>query len=223
MDKSLFFHYKTGSSFLHRMKPWTKILLMLVLAIGAFYAPVQIVPVLLFLLILFESFYLNVTSGELFSDFKPVIAYFTLMMISTVIANMVSFFEEGIYSSATFIDYARILIPDESYVKLLAGLALSVKISGIFYRTTSNSQFREGFSSIERCITRKKNAPFAETLALTITFIPRLVGFWNEIDTAWQARGGKRNLRRIKKLTPTLFKVSMREANLKSMARQNRM
>lgn len=223
MDKSLFFHYKTGNSFLHRMKPWIKILLMLVLAVGAFYAPVQTVPVLFVFLILFEKFYLHVTSGELFSDFKPVIAYFTLMMISTVIANSVSFFEEGTFRTATFMDLAEILVPDESYVKLLAGLALSLKISGIFYKTTSNSQFRKGFSSIEKCITRKKNAPFAETLALTITFIPRLVGFWNEIDTAWQARGGKKNLRRIKKLTPTLFKVSMKEASLKSMARQNRM
>ncbi|MBR1721613.1 MAG: hypothetical protein IJ727_03880, partial [Treponema sp.] len=116
----------------------------------------------------------------------------------------------------------RIFIPDLTYLPLLSHLALAVEITSVFFRTTSYSQFKEGFATIESFITRKKTTDFSDMLALTLSFIPRISAFWARLSLAYSARGGKDSVYKAVKLFPKLFHLSMREGYEKSLAIQNR-
>ena len=115
-----------------------------------------------------------------------------------------------------------LLVPADEYRSLFVRLCLSLEISSLLYRTTSLGSFSDGFSAIERALTRREETPVADLLSLTITFIPRLLLFWQRIDLAWKARGGTPSVRRIVVLTPLLFRLGMHEAWQKALTRENR-
>jgi len=212
MDNARFFHYKIGNSILHKLPAWIKLLLILVLSILAFFTPIKVFLLIYPSLILLSFFVLNFTISEIISDLKPTIVYTFLLSIATAILML-----------PNIINHKEIDIKSlQNYIPLLCHLALSLEITAIFYRTTSIAQFKDGFSTIERFFTRKQQTPISDTLALTISFIPRISTFWNRIEKAWKARSGKENITKILKLVPRLFQVSMREGYEKSLAIENR-
>lgn len=217
MTEAKFFKYRTGTTFVHKMPPALKIILMLALAIVAFYLPVKAALIGWGCAILFALF-LRFTPLEIFSDLKPTLVYCVLMYIGSIIGNVVFYF--SVVQEEKQIIEIFYLNPD--YIPLLVRLGFSLSVTSILYRTTSNVQFNQGFSSIERFITRREETPFADTVSLTLTFIPGIVMNWHQIDNAWTARSGKNNIRKIITLVPLLFGVSMNKAYQKSFAIENR-
>ncbi len=221
-----FFHYKVQRTFLHTLSPALKILLILVLALLAFYLPVRICIFAYPVLILFSAIFLKFSVSEIFSDAKPTLAYMILLYIAGLILNLSNHFSSINFPAESWEDvYAgisKIFIPNLTYLPLLAHLALSLEITSIFYRTTSTGQFKDGFSSIEMFLTRKDSAPLSDTLALAISFIPRISTFWNRLERAWISRGGKDSIFKAIYLFPKLFHVSLREGYEKTLAIQNR-
>ena len=152
-----------------------------------------------------------------------MIVYAILLYAASCVLHSVYFFARIKETSSFSIkDVANIFIIESSYCTLLFRMALSLSITSIFYRTTGTAGFAYGFRVIEQAITRKDETPFSDMLSLCITFVPRIATFWKRIDTAWLARGGKQNIKKIISLTPILFRLSMREAWEKSLARENR-
>ena len=216
MENALFFHYKTQKTFLHSLNPVLKIFLIVVLAVAAFYLPVKICIVLYPVLILFSAVFLKFRFSEIISDQKPTFAYIFLLYFPTILLNFSSFLQEDFYEPY------KIFVPNLTYLPLLAHLAISLEITSIFYRTTSHSQFKDGFSRIEMLITRKDTAPLSDMLALALSFIPRISIFWSRLNKAWLSRGGKQSIFKVIYLFPKLFQVSMHEGYEKSLAIQNR-
>ncbi len=214
-EKTLLFRYKKGNTFLHKMPPALKIILMLCLSIGAFYCPPFLAILLWTFLIIFSCTVLGFRIIEVFTDVKPILFYALLIYISSFIVNILTINDKK--------NILLLFLPSFSLIKLLLKMALSLQITSVFYRTTSNIQFLEGFRTIEQKITKNEDTPFANTISLCITFIPSIALFWFKIDTAWKARGGKENIKRIYILTPILFKLGMAEAWNKALARENRM
>jgi energy-coupling factor transporter transmembrane protein EcfT len=226
MENAEFFHYKTQKTFLHKLPPALKILLILVLAIAAFYLPVKICLVLYPVLIILSAIFLKFQPEEIFSDQKPILAYIFLLYFAGLILNLSVHFSNLSFPvkkwEEVFTDFHKIFLPNLTYLPLLAHLALSLEITSIFYRTTSRGQFKDGFSSIEKFITRKDTAPLSDTLAVALSFIPRISTFWNRLELAWQSRGGKSSPKKAIFLFPKLFHAAMREGYEKSLAIQNR-
>lgn len=226
MENAVFFHYKTKETFLHKTPPWLKIILILLLSCTAFHLPARACLFLYPATIIFSLIFLNFRISEIYSDQKPVFAYIILLYAATVILNLskhlVSLHFPLSQWDELFSGAARIFIPDLTYLSLLSHLALAVEITSVFFRTTSYSQFKEGFSTIESFITRKEKTDFSDTLALTLSFIPRISTFWTRLSLAYSARGGKDSLYKALTLFPKLFHLSMREGYEKSLAIQNR-
>ncbi|MBR1911131.1 MAG: hypothetical protein IJ828_02115 [Treponema sp.] len=220
MNETQFFHYKCSPTILHGIPSWIKILLMLILAGLSFYVPLHAGFCIWFMIILFEFFLLHFSLKEIATDLKTSITYFTMMYCASFLMNLIACTnaKEPVSVHAVL----HILIPNVTYSLLFMHLGLSMQITSIFYRTTSTIQFNEGLSIIERTVTRRQVTPFADIVSLTITFIPRLTMFWQQIENAWKARGGKERITKIVTLSPTLFRISMHEAYLKALARQNR-
>ena len=221
---NVFFQYIPRTTFLHKIPPVPKIILMVALAILAFYCPLIPALIALALILLFSKIALRLSFSSILADLRPIFAYISLIYISSIITNIYTLASNAGGGSETPLKkLLYILYPSLASLSLLVRITLSLQISSVFYRTTSSSQFYEGFSSIEHALTRKETTPLADTLSLTLTFIPRIASFWEQIDTAYRARGGKKGIRRILCLVPVLFRVSMHEAYQKTLARENRM
>ncbi|MCR4822776.1 MAG: hypothetical protein K5873_07880 [Treponema sp.] len=226
MENPAFFHYKSQKTFLHKLNPALKIFLIILLAVIAFYLPVKICLFAWPALILFSFIFLHFRPHEILSDTKPVITYVFLLYFATILLNLFTHIADLTFPPESRLDFfmgiSKIFIPNTTYLPLLAHLALSLEITSIFYRTTSQGQFKEGFAAIETFITRKDTALLSDTLALTLSFIPRISTFWTRLNRAWASRGGKNTLTKAFYLFPKLFHRAMREGYEKSLAIQNR-
>lgn len=220
MTETQLFHYKCTNTVLHKIPSGIKIIIMLLLAGLAFYMPLKEGFLIWALIIIFEFFLLKFSAKEIAVDLKPSITYFIMLYSAAVIINIIAFINEKRLLAVH--EILKVLTPDTVYLSLFMHLGLSMQITSVFFRTTSTMQLNEGLSIIEKTITRKTYTPLSDMLSLTITFIPRLSSFWNQIETAWKARGGKEKIGKITTLSPILFRVSMHEAYLKALARQNR-
>ena len=226
MENAQFFHYKTEKTFLHSVPPAVKILLIIVLALVAFYLPVRACLALYPVLILFSALFLKFRPSEIYSDAKPVLAYFFLLYLATILLNINNHLSSLTYPlsglSSVFTGFSKVFVPNLTYLPLLAHLALSLEITSIFYRTTSRSQFKDGFAAIESFITRKDTSPLSDTLSLAMSFIPKISVFWARLSRAWEARGGNKSPFKATCLFPKLFQAAMKEGYEKSLAIQNR-
>lgn len=229
MYGTIFFRYKSGSSFLHKAQPVLKLLLMILLSVFSFY--INPLPALLifFFVILFSLFYLKFTFKEIFTDNLPSIFYSLMLYMICLFSNFIFLFKGDFQNlqiqnlqNNFFGKLIFVLSPDENFFSMSIHLALSVEICSVFYRTTSQIQFNQAFSSIEYFLSKKDKTPVADTLSLTINFIPRIARLWNQIDFAWKARCGNKNITKISKLAPILFKTAMNDAYKKSFAKMNR-
>ena len=126
--------------------------------------------------------------------------------------------------------------PRPDFLLLVMRLFLIVQLSALLFRTTTTLEIRNGLSLIEICIRRflwliffrqnkdsKSGSPvikprFAQIIALFAGFIPELFETWNQIDTAWRARGGKNGLKKIRTLVYVLISLSMDKAARKARA-----
>lgn len=224
MEGAQFFRYRQGNSILHKMHPALKIVLMFAFAVAAFYVPLIPAFTLWGVLILSSILFLHFSVSEVISDLRPVIFYGFFLYVSSVIVNYVSLGAGSLCAAVpdAMPDWVLIFIPSDYYIALFIHLALSLEVSSVFYRTTSSVQFKNGFESIERFVTKKDDCPVSESLSLTITFIPRIASFWSKLNTAWISRGGRNSIRKIFHLVPALFSLSMKEGYRKAQAIQMR-
>ena len=221
MNGSVFFRFKNGSTFLHRMGSVKKLLLMVLLSLLSFYVPPFFAVFLYFALILFSAVYLKFSFSEIFTDSIPCIIYAATLYAVCLLSNF-TVLCKGEIQEVFFKKLIFILTPEKKFFSMSIHLFLSVEVTSVFYRTTSPHSFNQAFRKIENFVTKKNQTPVADCLAFTINFIPRIARLWTCLDNAWKARGGKKNVRRISKLTPTLFKTAMSDAYKKSLARMNR-
>ena len=228
MSGTVFFRYKNGSSFLHKMPPVLKLLLMIAFCVLAFYVPANCALFLYIALIFFAVFYLKFTLKEILADNIPSLIYVLTLYLICLLSNFYALINPEIeknflpLKNEFFTKLIFVLTPDEKFFPSGIHLCLSVQISSIFYRSTSPLQFNSAFKQIEHFVFRREKTPVAETLSLTINFIPGIARLWNRIDSAWISRGGKKNVKRISSLTPILFKTAMSDAYKKSLAKMNR-
>ncbi len=212
MQQVQIFHYKTGNSFLHKMPPALKIFILLLFAVLAFRLSLNLC-FLGWILALFCSILLKFTVKELFADLKPTIIYFFLMYTGSIITNLIILEEKTLQAVFTL---------SLDYLLLFARLAFSLSITSLLYRTTSSVQFYLAFAQIERFFKKKEETPFADTISLTLGFIPSIIETWTHLENVWKAREGKNSIKKLIKLVPLLFSVSLNNAYNKSLAIENR-
>ena len=180
------FSYKQGNSFLHRCPALLKILLIPVISIAVFKLP----PAAALLLIIVQTalgIALHFTLRELFCDLKAVIYYAVILIFAKLIG--------AAFSKQIPQDLLPTLI-------LLVKLFCVLQTASLVFKTSTSLQLRQAFG----------NNAFSETLGLFICFIPQVSKNWEQIKSAWYARGGKKSIRMLCVLLPVLFSVGMKQA-----------
>lgn len=213
------FSYKNGTSFVHRMPAWIKILILPVLGVLFFNLPFYF-SAGVFVLQLVLCFYLKFTFKQVLQDFKPIIYYAVLLYFSSFIARFCSSFFSSDLNGEAFMEALKLSVNasflDSSTAILLLRLFTVMQTASIMFKTSSSLQIREGVGVIEGAIRKvlpvsKKNK-FTNTVSLFVCFIPMVYRNWEQCKRAWFARGGKKNLKMYISIFPVFFSCGIKQA-----------
>ena len=87
-----------------------------------------------------------------------------------------------------------------------------LQASSLLYKTTSSLQIRSGIAFLERKITHTTTTRFTDSLFMFVNFIPMISRIFHDLQKAWLARGGKKNLKMYATILSALFSVGMKKA-----------
>lgn len=212
MELSLFSFQSTNSP-LAKINPGLKLLFLFIAVISLFYIDLIPTTILFFLLILI-SIPLGFSLKSQFQDFKPIFVYILIYYLVNIFINF------GQIKKLN----QTIFIPSETITLSILRLLVSLQLARFFYKTTSTTQlkfslekievqFRRLFQKLPFCGKKIQSRPsITFTLTMIISFIPRLMELWNQLELSWKARGGTAGLKMICILFPQLLLLSFTEA-----------
>lgn len=212
---SLAFSYKAGSTFVHKMPPVLKILLIPSINILIFSLSFEFsLGFLIFQALL--AFILHFTIREQLRDLRPVLYYAVILYATSLLAQ----FFAALGTAGTWEEALKsgflIAISNAETIKMLVKLFCVMQSASILFKTSTTLQIREGIGAIEGAIRHilpvsKKNT-FTDTIALFICFIPMVYKNWELSKRAWFARGGKSGIKMMKSIFPVFFSVGIKQA-----------
>ena len=211
-QKSIAFSYISGTSFIHKMSAWIKILFVPAWSITLFALPpiaaaITIVPIAILSLVI------GFKPKDIFSDARPVIYYALLLSFFGILSYLMACATGAASFSAS--DALKSLINEETAFMLIK-LLCAIQCASIMFRTSTSLEIREGFETIEKRIRKilglKDKGTLSNTLSLFLCFIPMVFSLWEQSKRAWTARGGKQNLSMYRVLFITLFSVGLKKA-----------
>ncbi len=218
------FSYKQGKSFLHKTKPWIKILIIPIISVLFFFLPIYFSVALIFAQTVL-CFVLHFTFKEQLRDFKVVFYYAIFLYTTYFIGDFLSKYIPQLSSDfdGEVLPFFQILktsfinvIFDFNTASMLIKLFCVMQTSSIVFKTTTTLEIRQGVESIETAIRKilpvsKKNK-FTNTISLFLCFIPMVFEIFSQSKRAWIARGGKNNLKMYMTILPILFSVGLKKA-----------
>ena len=196
MDIMPLFSYRRGTSFLHRMSPLLKLLLLFGFTALIFFFPNYVLFYSAFFI--FFARFIGFSFLEQLRDLKPILPYCLLLVSLHVFSVFIK--TETDIKDLTF---------------LILKLVCLMQISSLFFNTTSSLQLKEALEKI---------LPFKVALlfSLFLFFIPTLFSIWTKLDHSWKARGGKKNLLKIFKLFPIFISEALYKGQKLMYALRNR-
>jgi biotin transport system permease protein/energy-coupling factor transport system permease protein len=220
MREPVFFRYKGGTSFLHRLPAIIKILLLIPLAIIIMRvnSTVSLLCIVVFTL---TALMCGWTIKEICTDIRPALFYGIFLYELNILGNVIDGLKQNTITLA-------ILIPNYAYRVYLIKLLALLQISALLFRTSTSIAIKDALCSVERAIRLyiKKyiakqialTTKFADNIALTLNFIPDIFEQFSKIDLAYRARGGKNGIQKIKIILPALLSLSLHRASIKAKA-----
>ncbi|MBQ3670319.1 MAG: hypothetical protein II921_02435 [Treponema sp.] len=228
MTENAIFSYKHGTSFVHKIPAWAKVLFIPLFNIIVFSFGWK-VSVSCVLAQIALCFFLRFSPKEQLKDLTPVIFYavclYTLNIITQATASLI-ISKNDISSIPVLLSILKGSFNDRETAGLLVKFTACVQSASILFKTSTSLQLREGIEKIECAVRRflpcKKEALFAETISSFINFIPAVFKIWNQLCRAWIVRSGKKRLSMYLILLPVLFSECLKYALNASRAITNR-
>ncbi|MCX7655729.1 MAG: energy-coupling factor transporter transmembrane protein EcfT [Treponemataceae bacterium] len=115
-----------------------------------------------------------------------------------------------------------------SYSALVGGLPLVVGVittylgAAMVYTTTPLWEMRRLLENIEGRLFPKRRSWISFALAMVLAFIPRIFELWQETETAYVLRGGKRGIQELLVLLPLMLERLFQEGSERSAAMECR-
>lgn len=212
MELSLFSFQPTRSP-LTKLPAGIKLMALFSAILGLFSINLTAALVLCPLLILFSAI-MGFSPASQLKDFKPILAYLVLYYLIAVVTNIIQSEDLSV----------RSLIPPEELLLSILRLLLSVQLASLLYKSTTTTQIKFSLQKAENFLRRRLHAlPFvgnkidtgANTtffLTLIISFVPRIMSLWSQLEVSWRARGGKPGLSMVRTLLPQLFVLAFQDA-----------
>ncbi|MCR5172489.1 MAG: energy-coupling factor transporter transmembrane protein EcfT [Treponema sp.] len=203
------FSYMSGNSFLHRMSPLLKLILVPSLSIVIIVLNWKILGALVAVQI-FTALLARFPLRKIYADLKPVLLF-------SAILYFLFFMNIGINLITGQKDQVLLLKNQSlSTAVMILRLASMVLTASILFNTTTQIELRRAMEKIE-CAVRKvlpvdKKPKFSHIIALFLCMIPLVFKIWEQTKLAWYARGGKKSFKMYNVLFPVLFSVGLKKA-----------
>ncbi|MCL2093091.1 MAG: energy-coupling factor transporter transmembrane protein EcfT [Treponema sp.] len=198
--------YRSRSSPLHKAPAGLKLLALLALSLGAF---VQNLLVLggIILIILGLSLVARLGPRELLRGSRPLLVLsLGVLSLGALETRPLGLSIPGLIEGALFC------------LRLLAAYGAG----SLLFAVTTTGELRRSLSRLEGALGLSK-LRMGLHLALMLGFIPRFFQVWDELNLAWKARGGGRNIRRIFVLIPLAMEGMINKAAETAAALQSRL
>lgn len=196
-NSTALFSYKIGNSFIHKLHPIIKVILLFALPISIFFLPLPVIG-LFSLVCIILSLFVPITIKEQLRNVKPVLYYCTFLLIIYLWNILFSNPSNGM-----------------QLFSLAAKLVCSMQWTSLFFTTTTSIELQ---NTLEKFLPSK----IAKSFSLFINFIPMLFSVWNQLERAWTSRGGKNGITKITTLLPVFLSVSLHKAYNVSRTLENR-
>lgn len=222
------FSYRPGDGYIYKVPALAKLVLALTLTPLLFSFEISgcmVVAVLAAVTQLASGF----SAREILKDLKVMFYYACLLYTTALISNM-SHLET--YSSNETL--SQMFIPPKDTVLLFTRMLATILVTSLMFKTTSPVQLKAAVSSVELGIRKMlgrvpvlgqhigQEATLSNSIAMVLTFIPRVLMAWQKLDMAWRNRGGRNRLAKIIVLLPAFFSVCMEDAERTLLAVSNR-
>lgn len=208
------FSYKAGTSLVHRLPAFVKLIFIPLFNIFVFsfdwhFACVFIV--LQFLLFCFLKF----TLYDQIKDLTPVLWYAVFMYFINVFSFIFMEFQNLSFLENLIASVKKSFL-DEKTFSLIAKFFACNQSASLMFKTSTSLEIKEGIETLELFIRKylpvKKEAKFALSVSMFINFIPAVFKIWSLLKRAWFARGGKVGLKMYLSLFPLWFSVGLKYA-----------
>jgi energy-coupling factor transporter transmembrane protein EcfT len=106
------------------------------------------------------------------------------------------------------------IVIEELYSGIVSGLCLIVSFAAgaLLFAVTTMAELRRSLGKLEMFLSRGKRSRLSLGISLMLGFIPRFFEIWENANLAWDARAGKRGLRRMVLLIPLVTERMMEAA-----------
>ena len=212
-----FLTFAAGTSFLHRLPAWIKIMFLLATGPAVMLSP-AVVWIPFSMLTAAAAMSCGQTRKGIPAAAKAYLAYFLIFYMASLIS--------GISGGVSGTEFPAVLIPAKNDILQSARLFSALLSASAVYTTTSPVQIAETIGKTAAFMTEKgktaKPGTAAVSLSLLLVMIPAVFDVWNEVSAAWKARGGKNGIRKAVILMPVFLNLCLDKADRISDAARNR-
>lgn len=214
------FSYKAGTSFVHRMKAWKKILFIPVFNILIFSLDLRVAAI--FILLQFVLFFcLRFTLREQLADLVPVLWYGIFLYLLGILGGTFARYGQELEQNPDFLaslwESCIATVYDRKTHSLVLKFLACNQSASLMFKTSTSLELKEGIESIEIAIRRflpvKKEPSFSMVISMFINFIPAVFKIWSQLKRAWLARNGRVTVTMYLVLFPVLFSVGLKYAS----------
>lgn len=216
METALF-SYRYGNTFLYKIPPTMKIILLFLLPLILFSCPMPIL-ILSFFIFLFVGLLNGISLFEIVKNIKPVFYYAFFLIIAHVLSVFSVFLRDPSFINAT------VFIPGMDTFLIIARIITAMECTSLFFFSTTSLELKEGIAKLEALLTfNKSSGKLSQTFALFILFIPTVFSVWTQLNNAWKARGGKNSIKKLYALIPPFISILLHKAHTTELSLRNRL
>ena len=180
--------YRKGATLLHRLPAGIKLAFLLVLSLAAFFPnPLALAGVALTLALL--SLVARTRPWELLCGSGPLLfVVLAVFLVQGVEISPPGFKLDGLVESVVF----------------CARIGTAFAAGSLLFRVTTPGEIRKSLARLETALHLEKLRP-SLAVSLMLGFLPRFFEIWEDVNLAWQSRGGRKSLARLTVLIPLVI------------------
>ena len=180
--------YRKGSTLLHRLPAGLKLAFLLLLSLAAFF-PSLLVLCGIALILVILSLAAHMRPWELLRGSGPLLfVVLAVFLFQGVELSPPGFNLEGLEESVIF----------------CARIGTAFAAGTLLFGVTTPGEIKKSLSRLEAALGLEK-LKLSLCISLMLGFLPRFFEIWEDLNLAWQSRGGKKNLSRLVVLIPLVI------------------
>jgi len=202
--------YRKGSTLLHRLSGGIKLISMLLLSLAAFIPGSELSSFIILagiaLVLIILSFISRIGPSVLLQGSGPLfIIVLSVFIVRGVEISPPGFNAGGLKESLIFC--------------FRIGIAFAA--GSLLFSVTTSGEIRKSLSRAEAFLHLEKLC-LSLHVSLMLGFLPRFFEVWENLNLAWESRGGRKNISRLKILLPLAMEQMMIKASRTASALESR-